>query len=188
MTNKEIEVKFRVQDLDSVKSKLSSLGLNSDGEKLQKSIAFDNKILGVRDKNQLVRLREEDKVILTFKDKKESHKDLAVREEIEVTFDDFDKMKLILERLGFEEFFIYEKYRETFKGDGFEIVIDRVPFIRYYMEIEANEEKIYELIKKLELDMKDSTTSNYRVIFEDFCKKNNLDIKNMTFEEEKRLK
>src|SRR5207245_7795384 len=66
---------------------------------------------------------------------------LKSREERETTVADADALQDILERLGLRPVFRYQKYRETYKWRGQEIVVDETP-IGTFLEIEGDPEGI----------------------------------------------
>lgn len=189
MTHLEIEAKFKVEDIDRLKSRLLELGLKSSGEELQHSIVFDYPDGRFRKDWTVFRLRKNgDKGRITFKEPDEG-KLASVRKEIEIKVSDFENTKHIIRKLGFVESFVYEKFRENFFGEGFVISVDRNPFIGNYFEIEAgSEDRFMEVMKILGLNKEDVIKDNYRQVFEEYCRQKNINVNNMTFEEEKALK
>ncbi|MBW2991873.1 class IV adenylate cyclase [Candidatus Woesearchaeota archaeon] len=186
MTKLEIEAKFKVEDLDSLRKKLLDLGLKSSGEEFYENIIFDYPDLRLKKDWIVFRLRKKgDKARITFKGKAENKGAASIREETEIKVSDFEKAKYIIRNLGFIESFVYEKKRENFKGKGFDVAIDKNPFIGIYCEIEADSEELFiDAMRKIGFDKEKIIKKNYRQVFEEYCKENNLDVKNMTFEEE----
>ena len=125
--NLEAEVKFYVPDLDAIRRQLAAVGaLLVQPRIYERNIRFDNAWEGLLRKGQLLRLRQDNRVRLTFKGIPPDDRptEVKVREELEVEVSDFDTLALLLERIGFEPLQVYEKYRETFNLDGVEIVLD----------------------------------------------------------------
>lgn len=190
MTKLEIEAKFKVRDLDSLKNKLLDLGLESSGEVFYENVIFDYPDLRFREKRITFRLRKKgDKCVITHKEPSGKESKLKIKKETEVEVDDFERTKHIINRLGYIDSFVYDKKREKFEGEGFEVVIDKNPFIGIYIEIEADTEEIFfDVMNKLGFKDDEIIKENYRQVFEKYCKEKRLDVKNMTFEEEKALK
>jgi adenylate cyclase class 2 len=90
-------------------------------------------------------------------------------------------MQQILERLGFELSWIYEKRRETFHIEGAEIVIDETP-LGWFMEIEGEREQIRRLAGALGLDMADAITLSYAELFANVRRALDLSVRDLTFE------
>lgn len=90
--------------------------------------------------------------------------------------------------MHFSPFFVYEKKREYFDFNGTEIVVDELPFIGFYMEIEGTKKGIQETEKKLELKEKNRIIKNYLQLFLEYKKKHRLKEENMVFGQEKSKK
>ena len=68
--------------------------------------------------------------------------------------------------------------------DDVEIDIDRWPYLKDYVEFESfNEENIYNVLKKLDIDIKDTTTKIAQDFYYDEGYKKE-DLNNLCFEEE----
>jgi adenylate cyclase class 2 len=149
----------------------------------EKNIRFDTAWEGLRLQGKLLRLRHDVLSRLTFKG--ESPKDIdseaRVREELEVTVDDFETMSQILERVGFKQTQIYEKYRETFRLDEVEVVIDEMPF-GDFVELEGNDSDLKKAAGKLGLDWKQRILANYLALMAMIKKSYNLPFNDVTFE------
>lgn len=181
----ETEVKFKIEDLKKIKERLIHLGAEPKGETFEENLCFDTPEKRFYNHDQLMRLRRDKTgITLTFKGAKEFHGKIKKREEIEVKIGDFDKTKIILERLGLNVARIYEKKRETFAYNQTEIVFDKVPFIGDHLEIEGPEEKILETIKLLGLEEEEALNYTYGQLAEEWFKKGYQ----LTFEEEKKYK
>lgn len=183
MKNYETEVKFKVDSFKELKEKLIQLGAEAKGETFEENFCFDTKAKSFYQQDQLLRLRRDKKgITLTFKGAKEFKGKIKKREEVEVKLNDFDNMKVILERLGLSVFRIYEKKRETFIYNQTEIVLDLIPFMGNHLEIEGAEGKILETIKLLGLREEEALTYTYGQLAEEWFKKGYP----LTFEEEKK--
>jgi adenylate cyclase class 2 len=180
----EIEVKFLLSDRNRFRRILHQAGaMEISPRTYEKNIRFDTPWQGLLLQGKLLRLRHDVLSRLTFKG--ESPKDIdseaRVREELEVTVDDFDIMTLILERVGFEQTQIYEKYRETFRLDEVEIVIDEMPF-GDFVELEGNDSDLKTAASKLRLDWNQRILANYLALMDKVKRIYNLPFNDLTFE------
>lgn len=168
---KEIEVKVPVKDFKEVKKLLKNLKAKKKcKETLEKNILFENKYIKIKDKDWVFRLRSfGEKNLLTLKTKAKGKKGFKVREEINLYFDDFEKMKKILEKLGFFEAFYYEKYRESYDLSGLEISLDRTP-VGNYVELEGEYRKILSFLDKMGVKIEQTLSLSYYQLFRIFNK------------------
>ena len=79
-------------------------------------------------------------VRLTFKGPREPG-EFKSREELEVVTTDGQTLIEILARLGYHEVVHYEKRRETWALDDCEVVLDELPRLGWWLEIEAASEQ-----------------------------------------------
>jgi adenylate cyclase, class 2 len=180
----EIEVKFLLSDRNGFRKVLLQAGAKEVSPRTyEKNIRFDTPWQGLLLQGKLLRLRHDVLSRLTFKG--ESPKDIEsearVREELEVTVDEFETMTLILERVGFEQTQIYEKYRETFRLHEVEIVIDEMPF-GDFAELEGNDSDLKRAASKLGLDWKQRILANYLALMAKIKRSYNLPFNDVTFE------
>ena len=131
----------------------------------------------------VVRLRQDDRVRLTYKEpiEKNYHQDVAERFEAEVTISDFDTMSLILGRLGYYPFLTYEKYRTTYMYEDCEIVLDEMPYGNF-IEIEGDRGKIQHVRTQLGLADAPAFTASYVDLFGHVCRALSITTKDLTFE------
>lgn len=179
----EIEVKFRVGNTKPYGEKLQKLGAKLVESGLEKNIKYKGN--GLEKTKDLLRLRSYyGKSIITYKSKpKNAPKGFKAREEIEVQVSNFENAKKILERLGYEKFWIYEKNRQVWVLDGVEVLIDELPLIGNFVEIEGSEEEIESTARKLGFDMKDAITKNYEKLYKEYIKENGLSEEDLVFKE-----
>lgn len=162
----EIEAKILEIDIAVIQKKLESLGakLIFSQTKLE-SFDFDHQKLRIRKKRHILRLRRrhgKKEGELTFKGPR-GNNIFKEREEVNIKVDDFDKMLLLLKRLGFFVCRYQEKLREEWEFGSCKIEIDTYPGIPTYIEIEGPaEEKIIEIAERLGFkkeDLKNWTTT-----------------------------
>src|SRR5690606_20326174 len=126
------------------------------------NLRFDTPGEALRQGGRLLRLRQDERVRLTFKGPAlhREGSEAKVREELEVAVDDFERMAAILRRLGFVPFQSYEKYRETFSLQGVEVVLDEMPF-GAFVELEGEEPAIRNAAELLKLPWSERIRDNY---------------------------
>lgn len=160
----EAEVKFFVSDLGVLRRRLLGAGATLAHERIyERNVRFDTPEQALLGRQELLRLRQDDTVRLTYKGDRIriGESEVKVREELEVTVDDFDLMAAILERLGFRPVQVYEKYRETFRLGGVEVVLDEMPY-GPFAELEGHDEaEIKAAAETLGLDWSKRLLTNY---------------------------
>jgi len=103
------------------------------------------------------------------------------RLEIEVEVTDLDAMRAILEKLGFETIFIYEKYRETFHLAGTEVALDELPY-GCFVEIEGEAGDIERAAAQLGLRSARRVPDTYMSLFEAVQRRLGLPFRDLTFD------
>ncbi len=165
--NLEIEVKFLLSDLGELKDRLRGLDAKQLSPRTyEQNIVFDNAWQGLARQAKLLRLRRDTAVRITFKGRSEHQLDseVRVREEIEVSVDDYDRMITILERIGFEKQIFYEKYRESYSFRDVEVVLDEMPFGNF-VELEGSESGIRSAADILQLKWDRRIIANYLALY-----------------------
>jgi len=136
--NQEIEAKFFISNLPALLEKLQRLGaISLRPRMLEINLRFDTGDMSLRDRAQVLRLRQDDKAILTFKSLGEIIDGVISRTELEVVVSDFQTTRSILEALGFQVFMTYEKYRQNFKLNDLVASVDEMPY-GHFIELEGN--------------------------------------------------
>ncbi len=180
----EIEVKFILNDRDRFRQILLEAGAHEVSPRIfEKNIRFDTPSQSLLLQKKLLRLRHDRISLLTFKGDtpKDLDSEARVREELEVMVDDFGTMTLILERVGFEQSQFYEKYRETFRLQEVEIVIDEMPF-GDFAELEGSEEALQTAASELGLAWTERILTNYLDLMAKLKEKYRLPFSDLTFE------
>lgn len=163
---REVESKFHVDDLDGLKTRLVALGAVGAGPRFERNRVYDTTDGDLRRKGQLLRLRRDGRVTLTFKSpvSEPARAGLKVMDERETRLEDFEAMARILEGLGYRPFLDYEKCREVWRLPDAVICLDILPFGRY-VEIESTPEGIAETAALLGLDMAQASSATYHDLF-----------------------
>ena len=137
-SNQEIEVKFLISNLPALLEKIQSLGaLTLRPRMLEVNLRFDTHDMKLSERAQVLRLRQDDQAILTFKSPGEIVNGVISRTELEVIVSDFQTTRAILEALGFQVFMTYEKYRQNFKLNDLVASVDEMPYGNF-IELEGN--------------------------------------------------
>ncbi|PJF25721.1 MAG: class IV adenylate cyclase [Phototrophicales bacterium] len=181
----ETEVKLYVPDLNRVRARLEALNAPVIAPRiLERNVRYDTPDMALRARAAILRLRQDTRIRLTYKDEAESNTQLSAlgktRFEAEVTVDDFDAMQTILIKLGFTPTQVYEKYRTTYTLHDCEIVLDEMPF-GSFVEIEGIDTAIEAVM--IALDLIDAARYNvsYMVLFERVKHALDLPFNDLTF-------
>lgn len=182
-SNVEIEAKFYVTGLGGIKERLHKLEAHLIQERiLETNIRFDLPDARLRSKGRVLRLRRDTEARLTYKGGSRSEKGVLSRTEIEFTVGDFDKAKLFLEALGYQEMLRYDKYRAVYELDGCHIMLDELPY-GYFVEIEGESvADIQQATDKLDLDWGAAITRSYNALFDSVKTALNLNFNDLSYE------
>ncbi len=148
---------------------------------------FDLPSGALRQSDQILRLRrtssaeEGHHAVATYKGcaSREVYKS---REEIEFDVSDPDAFSLVLERLGYQPGFRYEKYRTKFQAysEAGIVTIDETP-IGVYLELEGPQEWIDRTAARLDFSSKEFLTVSYARLYREHLKQHPDAPPNMTF-------
>lgn len=179
--NIEYEVRVLEIDKDNLVKRLERLGAKKVGEYFQKRYVYDTV---EKSDGKWLRLRTNGiKSTLTYKSVEKDAIDGT--KEVEIVVDDFERTNELLEKIGIYSRNYQENKRIQYFLDDVEIDIDTWPFIPTYVEIEGkNEESVYNILDKLELNKSKVTTLDVQSVYEKIY---NIDIKEykiLKFEQE----
>jgi adenylate cyclase class 2 len=169
-SEKEIEAKFYILDLDKVRMRLQSLEAHLIQERvLETNIRFDLPDGGLRSEGRVLRLRQDTEAKLTYKAPGTNEQGVLTRTEIEFTVEDYEKAKQFIEALGYQKLVYYEKYRTTYELDGCHVMLDELPYGNF-VEIEGEGvESIKTIAYKLNLHMDKAVPASYHMLFIHLC-------------------
>lgn len=147
--NQELEAKLLEIDREKIMERIRELGgvMVFDGDMF--GVFFDTPNSQLKYGRKLLRLRKEgDKTFLTYKCKI-SNFDIKIQEENEIEIPDFEKMRDLLNSIGFEEIKTNLKHRTSFRIGDVKVELDKylseLKFIPEFLEIEAaTREEIYD--------------------------------------------
>jgi adenylate cyclase class 2 len=174
----EIETKFNLPSIDDFhRNVLDYGGRLVQPRTLERNLRFDTPEGRLSATEQILRLRSDHKTTLTYKRSVHAEK----RTEIQFELNDFDAAKNLLEALGFEVIFIYEKYRQIFQVGDVYLMIDELPF-GTFVEIEGPSlESIKQAAHNLDLKWNNRITTNYLSLFERLRDHYKLTFRDATF-------
>lgn len=183
-TKLEVEVKFLIANLPDMRQKLLAAGAVLQKVRVyERNIRFDTPDEALLQKWELLRLRQDTAVRITFKAPtiEDLTSEAKVREELELTVNDFDTAVTIFTRLGYHPIQFYEKYRETFQLGEVEIVLDEMPF-GDFLELEGSEAEIKATAVALDLDWDKRVLGNYLGLMSELKTFHNLPFNDLTFD------
>jgi predicted adenylyl cyclase CyaB len=162
----EIEAKVRLKKPSKLRASLKSVGAIYIGRTLEKNWLYDYPERGLMRADKLLRVRQDVRTILTFKGPREQS-EFKKREELQMEFPDVSHAKSLLEAVGFVSWFYYEKIRETWRLGACEVVLDDLPELGLFVEVEAaTTDGIESVIKKLKLK-RELISLSYVELFQD---------------------
>ncbi|MBI4016150.1 MAG: class IV adenylate cyclase [Candidatus Aenigmarchaeota archaeon] len=144
----EIEVKILEIDKERIDDKLRTLGARKTFDGIVTAVYYDFPDGYLEKQDKTLRLRKKESVIETqteFTSKTPvSRKKAKIMTEHEVCVDDYDKMKKLLESIGFIEYKTLIKQRISYSIGKVHFEIDTLPNIPTFLEIEAPDIKTLE--------------------------------------------
>lgn len=185
----EIEVKLRA-DAEVARRRLADLGFQAVTPRLfERNLLFDTPTGSLRAAGQVLRLRSKgDRWWLTHKTRPEAATRHKVRQEIEIETAQGPQMGQILERLGFEPAFEYQKYRTAYRrpDDPGEVLLDETP-LGTYLELEGPPDWIDATAAALGYEPADYILESYGALYLDWCREQGVSPGHMVFPEKKGL-
>ncbi len=187
MVNKstlEKEVKFYILDLSGLRDRLLAIGATTVNPRHREiNYRFDTPDRALGNSGRALRLRQADKITLTFKGPSSQEGGVRVRAEFEVEVDNLQNARAILEGLGYIQTYCYEKYRAVYHYDNLEISLDELPY-GHFAEIEGEDPAAIQLATRiLALNWENRIQASYLELFEQLKKNENLSATDLTFQE-----
>lgn len=183
----EIEVKLRLEHLACIRRRLRRAGFRLRRRRtFESNLVFDTPELALRRAGKLLRLREAGgERLLTYKGPPEPGRHKR-REEIDVAVQDGPALLFVLERLGYQVVFRYEKYRTEYHRPGEEgvVTIDETP-IGNFLEIEGTPEWIDRTAAELGYEAGDYITASYGRLFLEYAERQPVPPRHMVFPPER---
>ncbi len=166
----EIEVKARVKDFDDIISRIKSMGCVLSEPIIQHDYIYNKKGLDIRKgyhDSPVLRIREQEaKIIFTLKKNRSNELD-CIEKEIEVS--NKDKLRDIIELLGFEKTVEVHKKRIKTNYKDYEICLDEVENLGYFIEVEKMSDEdggkvqneLFDFLKGLGVEKEDRVLIGY---------------------------
>ena len=198
----ELEVKFLLSQPGAFLERLQTLGATLKSPRVYESnLRFDTPDRALTKSYQVLRLRQDARVRVTYKGPGNLEGGVRARQEIEFGVDNFEAAKATFEALGYEVSFVYEKYRTTYQffvgSDDFsrsqatevattskavEIVFDETP-LGTFTEIEGPDaDSIQTAAHRLGLDWAARINDSYVYLFEKAKLALGLPARDLTYE------
>jgi adenylate cyclase, class 2 len=178
---KEIEIKFRVENLRTLSRKLRDAGFRLQTPRTHEmNTLYDLPGQVLRRRKELLRLREfGSSWKLTHKSGTKISRHSS-RRELETGVSEGKKMDAILRALGYSPSFRYEKFRAEWTDGKGQVVVDHTP-IGDFCEIEGKPRWIDATANKLGVGREDYITKNYATLFADWKQQTESKAEEMTF-------
>jgi adenylate cyclase class 2 len=166
----EVEVKARVKNLEKLKSKLEAMGCVFSKEIEQEDRIFtdsDEDFAAYQPGVNFLRIREQgDKVLFTLKRSRSNELDSI---EHEITVNDADELKNIIQSLGYHEAARVNKRRQQTKYKEYQISLDEVEGLGKFIEVEQftdeeskqAQEQLFKFLESLGVFRNDRVTRGY---------------------------
>jgi adenylate cyclase class 2 len=161
----EVELKFQIVDFQNLLKKIEKEKFKMTmPETHELSIMYDNGEGLMHKTDGRIRVRKSgDKIEFCYK-KPITREGVKKEIEYEVVVSDFDNLTKIISEMGFASTTSYERYRTEFFKEKIKITLDRYPFANF-IEIEGNEDDIWEVAKKLDLKKENNLTQSCDTLF-----------------------
>ncbi len=179
----EIEAKVKLDDPQRLRETLEACGLEPGSAVFEVNRLFDDAAGRLRERDVALRVREERDLEtgqgrparLTFKGR-QADSDLKRRIEHETEVADAAALVAVLEAIGLEESFRYEKRRTTWKVGPCEVTLDEVPHLGWFSEIEGPDEaSVRETLRALGLEDLPRFTKSYIALLSEFLEAEGLE-------------
>jgi adenylate cyclase class 2 len=164
----EIEIKLTIDDPQALRARLRAAGAAPGPAVFEVNRIFDTCDEALRQQGSALRIRHATPAgggaataILTYKSAG-GDSEFKAREELETTVGDPAVMVSLLARLGYREVIAYEKRRETWHVGECEVVIDELPQLGWFAEIEGPSDDALRACRSLlELDDAQAERASY---------------------------
>ena len=179
----EIEIKFRIDDLGVLITRLRQIGFRLLTPRTHEMNAlFDLPGGTLRKRGSLLRVRKYGgKWTVTFKGKARVGR-YKSRPEIETRVEDGQALTAILEGAGFVPVFRYEKFRSEWTDGRGHLVLDETP-IGNFGEIEGPGEWIDSIAQQLHILPEHYITDSYATLFQKWRRSARSKARNMLFKD-----
>ncbi len=181
----EIEVKVRISKTADIESRLRALGAYPQSPRtLEDDTLYDFPDRRLTKQGSILRLRDrEDGGVLTSKEKVKTSMRAKVRKELETGVSCLADARGIVEMLGLEPIWRYQKYRSSYRLGGLHALVDELP-IGNFLELEGPKEEIDRWAGALGFKADKFLLESYRDLHDAWRQENGLPDGDMLFPEE----
>lgn len=173
----EIEAKMRLDDPAKLEGQLITMGAHRGRDVIETNTYFDTHDGSLRTSDQALRIRVEQQthgdgqsVIITHKGPRTAG-DLKRRPETQFQADDAKAIADLFEALGYYAVVRFQKRRRYWELDGCEVVIDSLPHLGHFMEIEGpTDQAVLSLREKLGMDTLPMIPQSYLALLDEYLK------------------
>jgi adenylate cyclase class 2 len=162
----ESEVKLRAADAQSARGAVQRVGARLERARhFEDNFLFDDAEGALRASGRLLRVRHVGgSGVLTFKGPREIVEGVKSRREVETTVADAGALESVLEALGYRPVFRYQKYREAYRWEDVEIVVDETP-VGTFLEVEGEIAAVHRAATALGYGPADYVADSYATLF-----------------------
>lgn len=181
----ETEVKIRISEIGHLPEDLQRRGFKlHTARQFESNTLYDTSDRTLRRGGAILRLREAgDKSVITWKGAA-GDGPFKSRMELETSVESLDTMRQILERLGYQQAFRYEKFRteyvESSDPESGVLTIDETP-IGNFLELEGEGDWIDRKAQELGFSRKDYILSSYGALYLEDCERRGVQPTGMVF-------
>jgi adenylate cyclase class 2 len=192
MPGHEIEVKLRLDSIQSLTDAGVALHLEM-ARHFEDNQLFDTTDHQLYARGAVLRVRTLETAdgvqgLLTLKEKAPADAPVSqfkLRLETETALSDPEQMIAILERLGYQKTFRYQKYRTTYRvtlsnGQTLHLLFDETP-LGNFVELEGEENAIAAVVKKLGISPADYILQSYIALQVQHCQRQGKPLEDMMF-------
>jgi len=185
----ELEAKIKVDSHDAVRARLVERGADRLGCVLETNHIFDDAEGTLLAGDRGLRIRtchrqqgQSPPPTMTYKGPRQPGP-LKQREEIQITLDDPDKGRGLLEALGFVEVLCFEKRRESWRLHPCRVELDELPYLGRYVEIEGpSEQEVRRAWESLGLGGPTPIRDSYVHLLVGYCRQRGMSPTAITFQ------
>lgn len=183
MDMQEREIKFYIQDLALIEERLRLTGAElTRPHTLERNLRLDIGDHQLAREGRLLRIRQDDRVSVTYKANARVEGGVITRTEIEFKADDARMVQKLFEALDYRVVVAYEKYRAVYRLGDVTVVLDQLPF-GDFIEIEAPSNMMIEGVAQiLGLKWSHGMAINYLGLFEILKNRLEINFNDLTFE------
>lgn len=186
----EIEAKMRLDDVGRLESRLEAIGAKRGREVLEANTYFDTPDGALTVQDQGLRLRIENEVggvnpvaIVTHKGPCASGQ-LKQRAETQFIVNDPQSARQVFTALGFSRQIRFEKRRRYWHADACEVVIDTLPYLGDFVEIEGpSQEAVMQMRQTLGLDGLELIRTSYIAMLQAYLTQHGIHTDHIRFED-----